>query len=516
MKKISNTRPIMIVAIMMLIACGIAIGVVKSAKAKLIVALVIFALFIIFAILRLALKIKIFALFAAVALFVSLPFFNLYFRNLKSEDFQSFNNTEISINGKIFETRLYSENSFYVVLDNVTAFGEAETKKLNGKITFYVSAKNLDLSEFKIGSVIEAKGKFKFYSISSSDGGESARYLSKNIVASGYVNFYDINFTGTFNPSLRDIIREAVHNKLNTFGGRFSDIGYGMLFGDSYEVESEILGTFRTTGIAHILAVSGLHISVIVLVINFILNKLKAPKLLQIILLSVLLGFYCYVCDFSISVLRASLLAVFLLSVRMLGRCYDRLTALSFIALLILIFNPLQLFSISFVLSFSAVLSIILISVPLLRFFNKFLNKKLASTLAIITSVQIGVLVSTIFYFGRFSVLSLLTNFVSIPIASIAFVYLIFATLFSFVMPFIAPALELFSIIISVVVKFNFWIAGLGLVIDFAQLKWIAIVTAIAVMYIFSDYVFIKKEKKAIICAIMILTCSFCSVMFLI
>lgn len=515
MKKITNIRPIFISAVAMLIACAFAVSVAKSEKAKLIIALVFFVAFIIFAVLRATTKIKVFSIFACALLFAALPFLNLYFRSLKAENYQVFNGKQISVSGRIFDTRLYSENSFYVVLDGVSVTDKDTTKSVDGRVAFYVSARNLDLSKFEVGRVVEVSGKFTFYSLSGGDS-KAANHLSKNIVATGSVNFYNIKFSDEIRLSLRDKIKAGVHDKLNKFGGDFADIGYGMLFGDSYEVDSEILDTFRTTGIAHILAVSGLHVSVIVMAISFILKKLKTPKWLQIILLGCLLGFYCYLCDFSVSVLRASLLAVFLFSVRFTGRSYDRLTALSFVAILILLVNPLELYNVSYVLSFSAVLSIILLMLPLFRFFNKFMYKWLANPLALITAVQIGLLVTTVFFFGKFNVLGILTNFVSIPIASLAFTYLIFACLLSFIIPPISAMLGLFSVLMRVVVKFNFWIAGLGLVINFENVKWLAVIASLVVMYTVSDYVFVKKSTKAITSVIIILVCTFCSLLFLI
>lgn len=517
MKKITNVRPVLIVALAMLVACAFAVSVAKSAKAKLVVAIVFFALFLILFVLRFALKIKVFALLAAVSLFVAFPFLVLHFKTVELNSYSKFNDKEILVSGKICETRIYNETTLFVALDSVMVKSEdSDFLKMNGKIAIYVSAENLNLTKFDVGRFIDAKGKFKFYSLESESVKDDAVKISMGRVATGRVRYFDITISDRFEPTLRDNVRRSVQEKLEKFGGDYSDIGYAMLFGDSYVIEDEILDTFRSTGIAHLLAVSGLHVSIIVFAISFILKKLHSPKILNIILIASLLGFYCYLCDFSFSVLRASMLAVFLLSVKSLGKPYDRLTGLSFVAIAILLFEPLALFNVSFVLSFSAVLSIILLMAPLSRLFNKFLYKKVADTLALVFAVQLGLFVTTMFFFGKFSVLNFFTNFISVPIASFAFMYLFFAILVSFVLPFAGVILNLFSYIMSVVVKFNFWVNSVNIVLNFENIKWLAVVGMLAVMFVVSDYVFVKKDTKVVTSVAILFVCTFCQLLFLI
>ncbi len=515
-KKLVNFRLIFTSALAMLIACAFAINIFKSAKAKLIVAIIFAVLFVIFVILRLILKIKIFTLFSCIALVIMLPHLVLHFKTVKLDEYTKYSGDNTIIYGKIVETKLYDEDSFRVVLDDVSIILDNGEEKIDGKITFNVPPKYLDLTKFEIGTFISVKGKFEFFTLSNDRGVQYKSYLTRGIVARGYTYFYQISITDCCEPTLKDNIRKGVKDKFDANAGEYSDLGYAMMFGDSTFLDEDVKDIFRDTGIAHLLAVSGLHISVLVLAISFILKLIRSPKIVNIFVVAAILSFYCYVCGFSVSVIRASLMAVFSLYALSRGKSYDRLTGLSLVAVIILAIEPLQLFNISFVLSFSAVLAIILVAVPLTRVLNKFLHHKLAEMLSLIIAVQIGLLVTNLFYFGKFALTSILTNFVSVPIASIAYTYLIFACILSFVMPFISPVLILFSYVMSVVVKFNFWATGLGLIINFAEMKAVAIVGILIVMFIVSDYLFVKKNTKVLLSVITLLVCAFVGVIMLV
>lgn len=504
MKKVINSRPIFFCAIFLIIACALAVSICRTNAARLWVMGVALTLFLLFLLLRVFLKIKIFALLSAICLVISVPFLSLTLKSQQLSSFEKFNGSQVNIVGKIRETKIYNDTTLYVIMDSAELVDEGEPQKIDGNVAFYVQADHLDLSDLKLGKFISVVGDFKFFSLVGDYVRSEAQSLSYDIAARGNVYFYQIEFLDRFEPTLRDNVRESVYQKLSQYGGDFSDIGYAMLFGESSVIDEEIVNAFRSTSIAHLLAVSGLHVSVIVLSLQFLLKKLRSPKVLNILLIGGLLGFYCYLCDFSVSVIRASLMAVALLYVRLRGKPYDRLTVLSLVAMLILLISPLQIFSISFILSFSAVLSIILLMMPLTRIFSKVFFKKFASTLALILSVQIGLLVISIYEFGMFSPLGLLTNFVSVPVASLAFVYLIYTLLLSFIFPIISPALGLFSMALSVVVKFNFWVTGLGLVINFDQIRLVAVCGMLLVTFIVSDYVFVRRKAKAI-CAATIL-----------
>jgi competence protein ComEC len=255
---------------------------------------------------------------------------------------------------------------------------------------------------------------------------------------------------------------------------------------------------FRTTGIAHLLAVSGLHVSIIALLVSFVLKLFKVSKMTNFGIMFVLLLFYSYLCDFSVSVLRASIMTLFLLYLRARGKCYDSLTALSISLCLILIIDPLKLFNVSLILSFMAVLSIILMLKVFEALFEKCFHKKISGSLALIFAVQVGLVLVQLYFFNNYSVMSLICNFISVPIATIAFVLLILGTVVSAMIPFMSFICLGYDYLMGLVVKFNYTISKAGFVFSLNNFNFLVVILGIMLLLFLSDYIFIKKRYKAI------------------
>lgn len=131
-----------------------------------------------------------------------------------------------------------------------------------------------------------------------------------------------------------------------------------LLLGERDDLADETTGAFRASGIAHILAVSGLHVSILSLWLLYLLRLLRVSPRARFVLMALTLLAYCRLLDFSAPVVRAAVLSVLMLGARLLFRRSDPLTSLSIAFILILTFRPLDLFSLGFQLSFMAVLGI--------------------------------------------------------------------------------------------------------------------------------------------------------------
>ena len=110
-----------------------------------------------------------------------------------------------------------------------------------------------------------------------------------------------------------------------------------MLFGGKQGLSDELKDMFSYSGISHILAVSGLHIGVLVSLIYYCLKKIKLNKFVKLILLATVLIFYSYLCDFTPSVCRASIMAVILCLCDLYKIQYDALSSLSIAGIIILL-----------------------------------------------------------------------------------------------------------------------------------------------------------------------------------
>ncbi len=235
-----------------------------------------------------------------------------------------------------------------------------------------------------------------------------------------------------------------------------ADVGYALLTGNSASVDSGILSAVRAGGIAHIFAVSGLHIGILYGVSLLIFRFCKRYAFLPASCLSFA---YCAVCGFTVSSVRAAVMCLVLGTTRFFGKKYDLLHSLSFAAVFALAVNPADWLSVGFRLSFSAVLGLALFSGSLSRGLMKWkFPRWLAQTIAASLSVQI--LTFPVLYetFGFYSLWGLLLNPILIPFLPVLFLPLLLCTMLSVIIPPAAPffcifpegMLSLFLLLLSV------------------------------------------------------------------
>ena len=185
-----------------------------------------------------------------------------------------------------------------------------------------------------------------------------------------------------------------------------------MLLGEKGILDEEIKGLYQRNGIAHILAISGLHISMIGMGLYQFLRRAGLKIKLSAILASMIIVLYGMMTGFAVSAIRA--IAMFLLQMlaQILGRTYDRITALAVAAVLVLVEQPLYLFHSGFQFSFLCVLGISMI-LPVLGNVRK--GKKLfegVALMAVTLPVYLGV-------FYQIPVYSMFLNFIVLPMMSI-------------------------------------------------------------------------------------------------
>ncbi|NLY71235.1 MAG: ComEC/Rec2 family competence protein, partial [Clostridiales bacterium] len=142
---------------------------------------------------------------------------------------------------------------------------------------------------------------------------------------------------------------------------------FGMLFGDKTLIDDNLYETFQRNGTSHILAVSGIHVGIVYLYLSKIFSNRKSV-ICSVIVMG-LLFIYCALALFSPSVIRAVTMIGLHILAKHLHLRYDLVSSASFSALLMLIYNPYNLFNVGFQLSYLAVFS--------LGFFLPLVNSKI-------------------------------------------------------------------------------------------------------------------------------------------
>jgi competence protein ComEC len=182
-------------------------------------------------------------------------------------------------------------------------------------------------------------------------------------------------------------------------------------------------GNFSDSGATHILAVSGLHVGIIFLLLHYLLlfmEKNKSGRITKTILIIIILGIYALITGLSPSVTRATLM----FSILAIGKIAQRNTSiynnLALSAFILLLLNPLILFSVGFQLSYAAVISIVFFQPKIYNMIIlPLLPDKLWQWFSVAVAAQIGTAPLIIHYFNQFPNYFWLSNFIAIPAATI-------------------------------------------------------------------------------------------------
>ena len=220
----------------------------------------------------------------------------------------------------------------------------------------------------------------------------------------------------------------------------------GVTIGERGFISNKVKNMFANTGVLHVLAVSGLHVGIIATILLVILRVLRVPFHLSWLLTGFILLIYAFMVDLRYSVIRASLMTVFMMGALASERNTRLLNIIACAGLLILFINPQSLFDTGFQLSFLAVGSIIYLYpriYPLLFGFIKnkegFLNRWVARPFVASLAAQIGSTPLITYYFFRLPIISIIANLIVVPLVG-ASIALGFGMTFLNILPWKLPA----------------------------------------------------------------------------
>jgi len=378
---------------------------------------------------------KIFKIASAVAAFIIfalLAFLNVFV----SQNINNFEG-EYYFEGRVSkETYISTGGKWVVSLDHGYLVDTArhKTHKLHGKVMLYLTPMDGRVEDYELGSTI--KGVLDFAKPKTKFGNNLFYYNNKGVHLLGYGTEEDTSFYHEKDLSLSQRYKRKAKEALEFYiPHEYSELGYTMLFGDKAGLDEDMSESFRASGIAHLLAVSGLHVGFIVALLVGILNLFKASPKVKFFVIVPITFIYALLCGLSVSVTRAFIMTAVLLYFKMRKRSNDSLSSLALAALIILALRPLEIYDAGFRLSFAAVAGIILLAKPFERFFLRAFKPKLSSALAISLSTFLGTLPVMAMHFERLSVCSVFTNLLAIPIASVAFMAMFVSTFMGVIFP---------------------------------------------------------------------------------
>lgn len=411
---------------------------------------------------------------------------------------QQIDDSEYSVVAKV-ESVGFFHNQQTIILNEVEIENESFSSKLKGKTELRISGDEDCYVDIEVGNIVSYVGTF----------------TATNVIDDNKLNYYaiksNIKFSSTMNDKTTFKILDNgslnVNDKIrfnildNLLGEMPSDLAYlsfSIMFGDASYLSDFTDESFKISGVSHIVAVSGMNVVIIVSVLLFMFRFIKCKKFIKFLIITLVLIGYCYLCDYTPSVVRATIMALVVLSASFLGRQNDILSSLGLSAMLISIIWPLSIYDVGFLLSFASVVGIVLFCSPM----TKFLNDKckfptwLASGIAVTLSAQIGIYPIMASYFNVFSVYSILANIVVVPVFSLAYILLFTMVVITTILPFLSFLL----VVPAVVMSFVNWFPSLFVDLPFATVYVFDMEILTIFFYIFllfaSSFVFLKNKFK--------------------
>jgi|GEM_PF-1349092 len=218
----------------------------------------------------------------------------------------------------------------------------------------------------------------------------------------------------------------------------FFPLAAALIVGVKDYLDPEHYEVFSHTGTMHILAVSGLHVGLIYMslawLLSFFFTTAKSKKWQSIITIAAIWIFGA-ITGFEAAILRAVVMFSFLEIGKMQKKMTDSFNILSVAAFFLALINPLSVFSLSFILSFGAIIGILYFYPIVYEWIkvNNIFAQKIWELCSMSLAAQITTLPIIIYYFHQFPFLFLLTNLIAIPISNIIVIGGLLLCCFSFV-----------------------------------------------------------------------------------
>ncbi len=400
-----------------------------------------------------------------------------------------------------------------------TAQVSSEILYQNGKVTFYIDNVTTDSGEIKYtayascgmdaedidfspGDFVTMTGTIRyreherfdtFYSSYVSSGVRyNASVYSISKLSDGKLKFPD---------NLQVRIKRILYENTDDYT---ASISQALVLGDKFGIDGDLYDNIKASGLAHVLAVSGLHMSTLAAALYFVLKKLKVNPKISFVVVLVLTFLYSMLCSFTASSLRAVVMSGVSMFASLFGRKKDDLSSLSLAAILILIFRPCAIADIGFLLSFASVAGIFMFARPFERTGNKIvekispkrhIGKKFASVCAISFATNLASYPFVAYFFGEVPVLFLLSNFLILPYIMAVYVAMLVLTTLSVITGWGGFV----WILKYLLLPFRLYVGAIGS-LRFATVHTVmglvGLITSVIMLIIASRYVFLTKVQR--------------------
>lgn len=406
----------------------------------------------------LIIKLKYSILFSQLFFYLLIFFSSVYYadrtkKGITDFDYSEIINQDVRLYGQVGELLKYSESkvSFIIETDSLFINGKKILIEKNCLVNVLnqgkINLKHYFNNILRLSNTFEIDGK-----IQPADGFSSIFEFKSDYFKSKGISFIlNTNLTKRVNLIKKN---NSYINFIDDIRIKFlimvnenlpADIGYlinSLITGDRSEIPIDVNQQFVNSGTIHILAVSGSHVGIILILLMFALQR--SNKFFRFFTILIALIFYWHFTGATSSAKRAIIMAIVWQICLLLERKNNNINVLAISALILLFINPLELYQLGFQLSFAAVLSII-IFYPMLEKQKQNILKKikrknwkyiildyLFESFLITIAAQILLFPILAYYFERFSIISFLSNLIIVPLSGIIITSSFVMTLFYF------------------------------------------------------------------------------------
>lgn len=351
--------------------------------------------------------------------------------NLKyDDDLVSYADTNATVTARVLTIPTNSnidKTKFYAKAISIETNTEDE-HEISAKTLITINDKTGKFKEIKIGDTLKVNGKIKVPQTAQNPSQfDYARYLQNKKTFSLIYSDNDWQIissnTGIIDSFLRNL--NDTRNKIISIHAKnikspMLEILGGIIFGDdAVNPDDDTKEAFINSGIFHILAASGMNVTLIFGIWFFFARTLKLNYRFSIITGILLILFYTCMTGFGPPIIRATLMLTLILIGKLIDRATSTVSLLFLVAFIMLFVNPLMLFDIGFQLSFIVTFALI-ITAPLLvlNFKYKMVNYCLGACLVPIIA-QFFAAPLQMFYFNTFTAYSVFANIAIIPVLSV-------------------------------------------------------------------------------------------------
>ena len=329
----------------------------------------------------------------------------------------------ITLSCVVDETPIYNDGRIRFSANMISAENTKEKFQLNGKVMVFANGDKADISygdllSFKTVLTLPAKSM----NVGGFDYGNYLKTQSIHAICETY-DFSIVNngvyekasplVVGIFN--IRDFLLKKCDMYFDTQTSPFIK---ALLLGYDSDISNRTKDNISRSGISHVVAVSGMHLSIFMSILGFLTYKIKGKhRRIIISCLNILVAvFITILTGFSPSVKRAALMLIILNCANIVYRENDSLQALAFSVLILMLANPFTILDPSLSLSAAAVVGIIFLSERFTEKLTFIKIKMIREIIAFSLSAQISTFLLSAYYFKSISVLGIITNILILPI----------------------------------------------------------------------------------------------------